>query len=134
VTTPGNDSLVFNGVADGNYALLLGARNHLTVMSAFTFAVSGGTGSYDFTSAATQAYGTDAMKSLSGGVWGLFAGDGDASGFVTVPDFNLWNTATTAGSIGYEQSDYNMDGVVTAPDFNLWNTNTTAGASSKLPH
>jgi hypothetical protein len=134
ITTPGSDSLLFPGVADGSYALLLGARNHLTVMSSSTFAVTGGTGSYDFTTAVTQAFGLDAMRGLSGGVWGLFAADGDASGFVTAPDFNLWNSATTAGATGYEPSDYNMDGFVTAPDFNLWNANTTAGASSKLPN
>jgi hypothetical protein len=73
------------------------------------------------------------MKDLGDGNFGMFACDANADGFVTAPDFNLWNVATTSGATGYEQADCNMDGFVTAPDFNLWNANTTAGASSQVP-
>jgi len=126
-------SLHFPDLADGAYYLVVRSRNHLDVMSSSAVTVSSGQGAWDFTTAVTQAYGANPMKSLSGGLWGLFAADGDADKFVTAPDFNIWIAATTAGSSGYQRSDYNMDGAVTAPDFNLWIANTTAGTSSKVP-
>jgi hypothetical protein len=102
-------------------------------MSSSAVSVSDGTGSWDFTTASTQAFGASPMKNLGEGSWGLYAADGNVDGQITAPDFNIWNAATTAGATGYEPSDYNLDGQVTAPDFNLWNANTTAGAASKVP-
>lgn len=127
--------LRFPGIAAGGYRLVARHRNHGSVMSADTLDLSDGIGSWDFTTALTQAHsdGGSPMKDLGSGLFGLFAGDGSADGQVTAPDFNLWNAATTAGETGYRRADYNLDGNVTAPDFNLWNANTTTGASSQVP-
>ena len=127
--------LRFPGIAAGGYRLVARHRNHSSVMSADTLDLSDGIGSWDFTTAVTQAHsdGGSPMKNLGSGLFGLFAGDGSVDGQVTAPDFNLWNAATTAGETGYRRADYNLDGNVTAPDFNLWNANTTAGASSQVP-
>jgi hypothetical protein len=110
-------------------------RNHVSAMSASAIASASSTVTHNFTDALAKAYtgGGTAMKSLGGGNFGLFAGDGTADGFVTAPDFNLWNSATTSGATGYQISDYNLESNVTAPDFNLWNANTTSGAASQVP-
>ena len=100
-------------------------------MSDTLVALLGGTAVHDFTNGSD--YGVGAQKELETGVWGLWAADGTVDGFVTAPDFNIWNSATSSGATGYQQSDYNMDGFVTAPDFNLWNANTSAGAASGVP-
>jgi hypothetical protein len=127
--------LRFAGLTPGGYHIVARHRNHLAVLSADTLDLSDGIGAWDFTTDLSQAYsnGGAPMAALDGGVFGLFAGEGTGDGFVTAPDFNLWNAATTSGATGYDRADYNLDGFVTAPDFNLWNANTTAGASSQVP-
>ena len=127
--------LAFPGVAPGAYRLVVRHRNHASVMSADTLDLSDGFGSWDFTTAMTQAYSASGapMKQLRDGRFGMFACDANVDGQITAPDFNLWIAKTTAGATGYEQADCNLDGQVTAPDFNLWIANTTAGAASQVP-
>jgi hypothetical protein len=104
-------------------------------MSSVLVDFSSGSGTWDFTTAMTQAYsgGGSPMKDLGDGSFGLFAADNNADGNVTAPDFNQWNAETTAGATGYVRGDHNLDSNVTAPDFNLWNANTTAGAATQVP-
>ncbi|HLE56169.1 MAG TPA: choice-of-anchor B family protein, partial [Rhodothermia bacterium] len=127
------DTLRFDGALPGSYWVVVRHRNHLAVMSSSTVDLSLGSGAWDFTDSAAKGYGSNPMKALADGRFGMFASDGSIDGQVTAPDFNLWNAATTAGTTGYEPADFNLDGQVTAPDFNLWNANTTAGATSKVP-
>jgi len=135
VVAPDGSTPLFGGLPAESYYLVVRHRNHMSVMSAEAVDFTSGSASYDFTTAISQAYddGGAPMKTLTGGVFGMFASDGNFDGQATAPDFNLWNSATTSGLTGYQPSDYNLDGQVTAPDFNLWNANTTAGASSQVP-
>ena len=127
--------LAFPGVAPGAYRIVVRHRNHASVMSADTLDLSDGIGSWDFTTAISQAYSAGGlpMKQLRDGRFGMFACDANVDGQVTAPDFNLWIEKTTSGATGYQQADCDLDGQVTAPDFNLWIANTTAGASSQVP-
>ncbi|HEX9659018.1 MAG TPA: choice-of-anchor B family protein, partial [Rhodothermales bacterium] len=133
VVAASGDTLRFDGALVGSYWVVVRHRNHLAVMSSSAVDLSTGSGSWDFTDSDAKAYGSNPMKALGDGRFGMFASDGSIDGQITAPDFNLWNAATTAGAAGYELADFNLDGQVTAPDFNLWNANTTAGASSKVP-
>lgn len=134
VDTSGSGPVMFPGVSAGSYYLTVYPRNHLGVMSSAPVALTDSSDVYDFTTASSQAYGSAPMKQVEPGVWALYAGDADADGLITAPDFNAWNAATAAGLTGYLQADFNLDGIVSAPDFNLWNANTTAGAASHVPH
>ncbi|MBM3434658.1 MAG: hypothetical protein FJY07_00400, partial [Bacteroidetes bacterium] len=100
-------------------------RNHLAVMSANPLTGSGGVYSYDFTTPAGQAYGTDAQKNLTGAVYGMYSGDSDASGEVMAEDIeNVW--ALQAGTRGYLMGDMNLNSQVSNQDKNeqwLWNLN-----------
>ena len=135
VDPTGNSTVAFGDAGAASHYLVVCHRNHLCAMSSSAIDFSGGSGTWDFTTALTQAFTTGGapMKHLGGGVYGLFAADASVDGQITAPDFNLWNAATTAGQIGYRAPDHNLDGQVTAPDFNLWNANTTAGAASRVP-
>jgi len=135
VVSPDSTTPVFPDIPADEYYVVVSHRNHMSVMSATEIDLSTGTGSHDFTTGSGQAYsgGGDAMKELTAGVYGMFAADGDFDGVATAPDFNLWNTATSAGNTGYDQADYDLDGNVTAPDFNIWNASTTMGAASQVP-
>jgi len=135
VDIDGSSALSFAGLPAGSYYVVVDHRNHLRVMSPSAVASASNTVTHNFTTGLAQAYpgSGNTQKSLAGGKYGLFAADGNADDDVTAPDFNLWNTQTTAGATGYQSGDYNIDGDVTAPDFNLYNANTTAGATSYVP-
>jgi hypothetical protein len=82
-------------------------RNHLAVMSANPLIQAGDVYSYDFTSPIGQAH-NDGQKELSAGIWGMFAGDADASGLIDENDKNpLWSQ--NAGETGYLPTDINCD-------------------------
>ena len=122
----------------GSYHIAVLHRDHVGIISSspVTFAPPGTvSASYDFTNALSKAYtgGGTAMKSLSGGKFGLFAADANADGQVIAGDFNSWLTDTKAGATGYLSTDFNMDGQVNAADFNIWLANTKVGAASQIP-
>ncbi|MBL0176059.1 MAG: hypothetical protein IPP94_12470, partial [Ignavibacteria bacterium] len=85
----------------------------------------------DFRSTQSAAYGTNPMKSLSGGLFGLYAGDGTGNGAITISDRNsVWRPQN--GTSGYLQGDYSMSGSVTITDRNsFWRPNN--GLSSAVP-
>lgn len=89
--------------------VLVWHRNHLAVLSANALIKTGNIYSYDFTTALTQAYGTNSLQFLNTGVYGLIGGDANADGFIDNLDKDIsWNTES--GTAGYLSSDLNMDG------------------------
>jgi len=106
-------------------------RNHLGILSAGPMMEFGGALSYDFTSSANQAYGTNAQKNLGNGIYGMYAGDVNADGIVDDFDKELaWET--DAGKSGYIPSDCNLDGQADNMDKNeLWLENLNE--FSKIP-
>jgi len=135
VDLDGSSALSFPGVPAGSYYVVVDHRNHLSAMSAAAVASASSTVTYDFTTAQSQAYpgSGNTMKGLTGGKYGLFAGDGAIDGQIIVTDFAIWIAQTTAGLTGYQISDYNLDAACTVLDFTKWVANTTAGAISYVP-
>ena len=127
--------VVFEGVGDGSYHVVIRHRNHLGVMSRDPVVFAGGFGSIDFTADSTLAYvdGGPALTKVGSGVYAMPAGDVDIDGQVTASDFNTWLTDSKSGLTGYQPADFNLDGVVTAGDFNLFLANTKAGLASQVP-
>ncbi len=134
VDLDGTSPVLFDGVPSGNYYLVVKHRNHLGVMSSqklnFT---STGVVSYNFTDSQSEAYGTNPMESLGNGIYGLYPGDGNASGVITKNDItNVWLPQFLTGIDGYFSADFNLDGSVTASDNNLfWLLDV--GKSSQIP-
>ena len=120
-------------VPAGFYIPAIFHRNHVPIIASAAANMAIPAPFYDFTSSMTQAYGTNPMKDLGGGDFGLFAGDVDADGQIIANDFNTWLVDTKVGATGYLPSDFSMDGQVNAADFNLWLANTKAGAASQIP-
>ena len=106
------------GVSAGNYYIVVRHRNHLAIMSASTHYLQySGSTVYDFTDALSKAYGTNPMKLLATGIYGLFTGDANASSVVDSTDRSL--TFNDRNRIGYKDADVNLSGVVGAADRGL---------------
>lgn len=126
--TDGTSDVAFSGLAPGTYYLAVGHRNHLAVMSSVQVDFTTGTGTHDFT-ASGSAYGTNPMILLTGALYGLYGGDGNASGGITAPDQSLWLGQN--GTSGYLWGDYNLSGGATSSDQSLWLGNN--GTSTQVP-
>lgn len=85
---------------------------------------------YDFTNAASQAYGSNALKDMNG-IYGLYAGDLNADGTINSNDKTIdWEGET--GKSGYLQTDVNLDGQTDNLDKNdIWLNNQ--GKSLQVP-
>jgi len=107
-------------------------RNHLPVISNYPLIESTGIYHYDFTTGMDKAYGGSlAQKELSGGVWGMMAGDSDASGTINQDDKSVYWDINT-GLQGYLPSDLNLDTQVNNQDKNdYWLPND--GEGSQVP-
>ena len=111
--TDGDGVFTFNNVAAGNYYLVAKHRNHLATWSASAVACSPST-SYNFSSAATQAFG-DNMKALGGGLFALYAGDVNQDEFVDGTDYLPVLNNVFLGD--YYPSDVNGDGFTDGTDY-----------------
>jgi hypothetical protein len=123
VDTAGTGALRFAGLGGGDYYVVVYHRNHLAVMSASALTLSSTTPPYDFSTAATQSYGTGGVVDMGGGVWGMWGGDANSSGTVTFTgasnDRNSillivgLSDLTNIVSNVYEKADLNLSGSVT---------------------
>ena len=131
LNTDGSTSVPFNNIQEGSYYIAVFHRNHLAIMSANPVQLTANSPVYDFTNAINKAYGTNPMVDLGGGKFGMFAGDGNGDGGITITDRNeVWLLQN--GSMGYLKGDFNLDGGVTASDVNLyWNINN--GKMTQVP-
>jgi hypothetical protein len=116
VDLDGVSAVSFSNVPDGNYYLAIHHRNHLSIMSASTLPFSNGsiTTIYDFTTGQNKAYGTNPMVALSGGGFGMIAGDANNSGIITAAD--ITPIIANLNSTIYIGADVNMSAIVTASD------------------
>jgi hypothetical protein len=116
VDTNNANYLKFDKTDGNSYYVVIRHRNHLAIMSANSLTLSsslsgsyliGGSTAYNFSSAQTQAYGTNPLSDLGGGAFGLIAGDGNANGGVNIADRNLvWRIQN--GTIGYLSGDFDL--------------------------
>jgi hypothetical protein len=116
VDTSGTGPVRFPGVMNGTYYVVVHHRNHLPVMSSVMMPIGAGSSLYDFTTSASQAYGTGALVDLGSGSgpFGMFAGDSDQNGGVGASD--LVSVRQKIGSDLYEIDDVDMNGGVGASD------------------
>ncbi len=107
-------------------------RNHLAVMSATPLPKITNYYAYDFSTGADKVVGgTAGYKQLSGGVFGMVSGDGNANGIIETADrLNVW--LQTAGNSGYLMGDFSLNGQVANQDKNsFWSPNL--GKGSMIP-
>ena len=108
--------IVFAGYDPGNYYVVVRHRNHLPIMTPTALAIDNNTPRYDFTTGQGQAFGTNPMVNLGGGVFGMYAGNSTGDGVINVLDFNA--VGAHIFQSGYLSGDHDMNGIVNVLDFN----------------
>jgi hypothetical protein len=131
VDLDGNSPVGFNSVTSGSYYIVLRHRNHLALMSSNPVSLNSSSVQYDFTTSQTKAYGSNPMKDLGSGVFGMYAGDGDGNGYINAVDRNsFWRLQN--GTNGYLSADFDLNGSVNAVDRNgFWRVNN--GMATQVP-
>jgi hypothetical protein len=122
ILTDGTVSLSLPADVVGNdYYIAVKHRNTVATWSAnaVTF---GATTSYDFTSAATQAFG-DNMIEVETGVFAMFTGDINQDEFVDPFDYPAFELDNYNFGSGYLATDLNGDGFVDPFDYPVFELN-----------
>lgn len=131
VDLDGTAPVAFSTAVSAAYFVVLRHRNHHALMSAGALDLTPSATLYDFTTAQTQAYGTNPMRALDGTTYGAYGGDGNADTQTTAFDLlQVWLAEN--GTSGYSQGDFNLNGDVTAFDM-LMVWLSANGQSSQVP-
>jgi hypothetical protein len=111
------------------YYIVIKSNNGLETWSATPQTFTGSTLTYDFTSAATQAYGSNEL--LVGTKWCIISGDVDQNGTINAADRSVcWNDRNL---VGVYASDLDGNGTVNAADRSIaWNNRNLVVAKPAL--
>ncbi len=120
--TDGTSNLTISlaGNTGSEFFVVIYHRNHLPIMSASTVSESSSLYTIDFTNASANTYlGVAGLASLSGGKFGMLAGDADGDGDVDATDLTTWQSQNgTEFTYGSSNGDFNLDGEINAVDRN----------------
>jgi hypothetical protein len=116
-----------------SYYITIKHRNSIQTWSALPYDFSGaGPFSYDFSTAATQAYG-DNQKDMLDGYFAIYCGDVDQDGGITVVDMGLVDNQSAIFGGGYIPEDIDGDGGVSTIDMGLIDNNSAAFVGAVFP-
>ena len=114
------------------YYITVKHRNSIQTWSALPISFNQLTINYNFTTAATQAFG-DNQKQIATGVYALFVGDVNQDEVIDLSDLVAMDTDLTNGTVDYVVYDLNGDGVVDLSDLVAIDVNLTNGVVSMYP-
>lgn len=126
VDVDGTSPVLFATASSDNYYIALKHRNHLGFRPLSTVALSATPTTLDFTNNSLTFYGSrPALKQLTTGIYGMYAGDADHNGIINSVDKNsFWRLQN--GTISYLSADFDLNGLVNAIDKNdFWLINNS---------
>jgi hypothetical protein len=124
LSTGGNISVTtVPAVYSDSYYITIRHRNSIETVSALPVSFSGTTISYDFSNAASKAYGNN-QKNEGNGYFSIWGGDINQDGVVDSSDENSVDMKAQAFAVGYLQEDVNGDGLIDGSDHMLIFNNT----------
>lgn len=138
----GTSPVKFDKTNGNSYYVVIRHRNHLAVMSANALTLSsslagvyltGGSSTYNFSSAQTQAYGTNPMLDTGGGVWAIISGDVNASGDFSATDLTQVRIGIRDGESGYINKDINLSGDMSSTDLLRVRQGIINGYATQVP-
>ncbi|MEQ9298508.1 MAG: hypothetical protein RIF33_08095 [Cyclobacteriaceae bacterium] len=127
-------TISLSGNTGADFYVVVYHRNHLPIMSANAISASGGVYTIDFTSNSANTYqGGTSLATLSGGKFGMIAGDQNSDGQVNSTDLTDWRDQNgDPYSYAGSTADFNLDGQVNAVDRNGYQQ-PNSGKSSQVP-
>jgi hypothetical protein len=128
----GTASFELSELYSGTYYITIKNRNHIETVSKNSISFAGGNISYDFTTAATQAYG-DNQTELETGIFGIYAGEVNHDGFININDAGIVNASVLNSDVGYFVTDINGNGEVNIDDAGIVNANVLYGIIVSKP-
>ncbi len=135
VDVDGESSFPFYHTSGIEYYVVIQHRNHLDIMTAtgITFGDNGGEANeIDFTNSA-NVYGTNGVKELETGIYGMWAGDVDSDGRILTSDQAAWKLVFGVTPDGYSNEDMNLNGLILASDQAIWIHNFGVAPDSQVP-
>ena len=130
--TNGTASMTLSpSVTPGNYYIVIKHRNGVETWSAAPVSLPATT-TYNFSTAATQAYGNNQIQ-MAPGIFALYTGDINQDDVVDGLDYNDWETDNNNFGSGYLAADINGDGVVDGLDFIYWEQNSNNFVGVAMP-
>ena len=124
-STTGQATVNFTNITNGvNYYIQVKHRNSLETWSKTAQAFTSGLLNYDFTTAATKAFG-DNMKQVDSSPveFAVYSGDVNKDGTVDATDLSLIDNDATAFAGGYIVTDLTGDDFVDGTDFSIADNN-----------
>ena len=116
---------------NGNYYITIRHRNSIETTSSGPVSFTGNNISYDFSTAASQAYGNNLKN--TGGFFVIFGGDVNQDGSVDTADMTPVDNDASAFATGYLATDVNGDGTVDTGDMTIIDNNAAGFVSSITP-
>lgn len=125
----GNGVLQFTNASAGNYYIVVTHRNSIETWSAVpkTF-TAGGVTNYNFSTAASQAFGSNQI--LKSGKYCIYNGDVNQDGIIDAADLSDTDNDIINSVTGYVATDVNGDDTVDASDLSAVDNNLGAGVIS----
>ena len=124
--TDGTAVCTFPTAPSGSFYIAVKTRNTVQTWSKFPQTVGLTPLTYDFTSAASQAY-DDNQIDLGSGVFGFISGDINSNGAqddeINPTDYSEWESDSNAFLFGSYATDLNGDGEVNPTDYSIWEAN-----------
>lgn len=128
----GNGTFYFATLSDGvPYYIVVNQRNSVNTWSASGESFSSGALSYDFTTAASQAYGGN--QTLKGSRYTIYSGDVTKDGAVDGSDLSLIDNAAAEFLSGYYPEDLNGDTIVDGSDGSICENNAANFVNEQNP-
>ena len=117
----GNLTVCIPGVSAGNYYIVLKHRNSIETWSASPVSLNSVSNYYNFSSSASQAYGSNLV--LKAGVYCIYSGDVNQDGTVDGTDTQLIDNDSFLFNSGYLPTDVNGDSFVDGTDASIAGNN-----------
>ena len=133
LSTSGLANVSFPGSTIGNsYYIVVRHRNSIAVATASTVTILANATAYDFSTAATQAYGDNLLDDGSG-LFMIYTGDINQDGSVDFNDYPDLDISSSNGDLGYLPYDLNGDASVDFNDYPMIDVNSSNGIIAMLP-
>jgi hypothetical protein len=132
LNTDGTLSVTFRTAAAGSYYIAVNGVNLLQTWSAEPQAVGSSPLSYDFSSDATQAYGSN-MREMETGVWAFYSGDINQDETIDNSDSDSLFSDIENSNFGVFVTDLNGDGTVDNSDTDVFYINVANSIYSSHP-